>query len=771
MGEKWYSHPGKELVNHLERTRKIGLRVFKEKEKLNFPFTDDELELSISYMTFYHDIGKSTDYFQEYLRCKEIDVEYKEKIEKKNHALLSAIYASYRLSEDLTGKAKDILPHIVYLAVYKHHGNFTDLMHMAVITDKEFDILEEQWKKFHPECIGEKPAFTFSQIKSYYRDLDEEVETIENHMEYYFLLNFFFSILTYADKSEAIFHREMKSINTHEVFTSLVDNYKKEKFPNPGDSILNRSREEIYRLSAESIAREGNKASIFAINVPTGSGKTLTVLNTALKLLAQDSSLKRIIYAFPFTSIIDQAAGIMKDIFKINSLNHEDFLLVHHHLSEARIKINEEVYSGDRGQFIIENWEKPFILTTFWQFFNTLISNENQLLRKFHQLANSIIILDEIQSFPYEYWRLINRVLKAMTHLLNCKIILLTATMPMIFSGTEGEIIDLIDMEKKRGFFESFSRYRLSLVSDLKPLTVEELFTEVEPLLKEKEEKSFLFVFNTIKSSIEFYRLVSQTFPSENIIYLSANILPKERKERIALIKEGSGRKIVVSTQLIEAGVDIDLDIVYRDFSPLDSIVQSAGRCNRNSRDITGEVFVFSLKKEGARKKDSNYIYEQHSLLPTEKLFRQMNEFFESQLQGAVELYYRQVKETVSRERSEELLGNMELLEYEEISNNFQLIKQIPSELVFIERDDKAGQILKRFREIMEIQDRYQRKNEFLSIKQDFYNYTVSVRKKAGGDELGTFQEFGFFSIIPSHLVGEYYDEDIGYKEPQQVIF
>ncbi|MDQ1351783.1 MAG: CRISPR-associated endonuclease/helicase Cas3, partial [Acidobacteriota bacterium] len=476
-------------------------------------------------------------------------------------------------------------------------------------------------------------------------------------------------------------------------------------------------------------------------------------------------------YAFPFTSIIDQAAEIMKEIFTVNGLDHEKYLLVHHHLSEARITVDEEILSGEKGQFIIENWEKPFILTTFWQFFNTLISNENQMLRKFHHLADSIVILDEIQSFPYEYWKLINRVLKAMTRVLNCRIIFLTATMPMIFSAAEGEIFDLIDRDNKTRYFQSFSRYRLSLVNDLNNITVEELFALVREEISQKADKSFLIVFNTIKSSKDFFHLVAKAFPEETLVYLSTNILPVERKKRIAMIKQDKRRKIVVSTQLIEAGVDIDLDIVYRDFSPLDCIVQSAGRCNRNSRKENGEVYIFSLMKDGANKKDSNYIYAPLSLVPTEKLFRQVKTFSESDLLTAVEEYYRIVKEAISAGPSDELLKSIGHLEYEEIKEKFQLIKSIPSELVFIEKDEQAGRILGRFREIMELPDRFQRKNEFLTIKKEFYDYTLSVKVTNGGSVFPPYKELGHLSIIPRHQLADYYDENTGYKEPQQMIF
>ncbi|MCK4761867.1 MAG: CRISPR-associated helicase Cas3' [Candidatus Aminicenantes bacterium] len=796
----YYSHPGKELKQHLENVKKIGIDVFEKKSKLNFSYSKKDLSLSLSSMLFYHDIGKSSDYFQEYISSAINETPYKGKTDLKSHALISAVYASFKIHKRLTGRAKEILPVIVFACICKHHGNLGSLEDMTTITPKETRLLEKQWEKLHLEAVNEEKEFDFEEAEEFFYDLDEKVPSIQNSMENYLLLNFFFSILTYADKNDAIFDRAVQGGSFDGSLTGIVDNYKKQKFSssaNDKTTAINRTRNEIYELCGKSIniirdnAHKRNPPDdrageispkhesppscnrIFSINVPTGSGKTLTVIDTALKMIASDATLKRIIYALPFTSIIDQTAQIMKELFDLNNLDSREYLLVHHHLSEAEIAMSEDTFAGDKAQFIIENWEKPFILTTFWQFFNTLISNKNQLLRKFHNIADSVIILDEIQTLPYEYWKLVNETLKKLTWIFNCKIILLTATMPMIFSSSAGEITHLVDTEKREKYFKSFSRYQLQTIAGLNDITLEELFAIAREQIESQPDKSFLFVFNTIKSSRIFFEKVTANFSAREKIYLSTNILPADRKKRIEKIKKDKNRKIVVSTQLIEAGVDIDLDILYRDFAPLDSIVQAAGRCNRNNKQETGQVYLFSLKKQGAKRKDSNYIYEHHSLLPTVKLFEEIPAFKESDLLLAIDRYYRNVKEMISDKKSAELIKNIEFLEYDEIYSNFNLIEYMPTELIFIENDSAASQVLKKFTALLEIEDRWERRNEFLKIKRDFYNYTLSV-KSTGREErtgIANLEGFGCFSIINKDIAANFYDEQTGYYLPDQIIF
>lgn len=759
-----YSHPGIELKTHLEYVKIIGLEVFKSKTGLNLGVNNTDLEKALEIMLYFHDIGKTTTYFQTYLSSQIDDsVKYIDGSDLKSHALISACIVAYLVSQNITGKDKELLSTIAFIIIRKHHGDFDCLENMLAL-NLEYKNLEKQYQALQ--------IADFNLNLPDFKTIKKFIDTISwfdglKGMEHYFLLNFCFSILVYADKSIAVFNEDFK-IENFSLQENLIDVYKSCNFQ-PDDTELNRIRNEIYQKTVESLL-DIEKHKILAINVPTGAGKTLTVLNAAIKLLNKEPSLTRIIYALPFTSIIDQTAGTIENVFSTSNLNHEDYFLVHHHLSEVKIKLDEKYIEGDKAQLLIENWDKPLVLTTFWQFFNTLLTNDNRLLRKFHNIANSIIVLDEVQTISYQYWPLLNTILKDFADSFNCRILLLTATMPLIFTEEKNEIYNLIPKDMRDNYFKAFGRYRLSLVNDLKDIDQKELFQLAVKHIEREPQKQFLFVFNTVKSSRDFYKQIQDYFHNTETIYLSSAVLPLHRREKIEQIKKSKTTKIVVSTQLIEAGVDIDLDVVYRDFSPLDSIVQTSGRCNRNNSKTTGEVYIFSLKKENANKRDCNYIYAPVALKPTSDLLKEFGSFKENELLTAIDKYYLKIKDSMSNDSSTNIVNAVNSLNYPSIVKLFKLIEEQPTNLVFLEIDEKASNVLNIFRQIRLIEDRWQRKDEFLKIRKEFMNYCISVRYNPN-EKNSEFEESEGFKFIPNNIISSYYDYETGFQKPETLIF
>jgi CRISPR-associated endonuclease/helicase Cas3 len=273
----YYSHPEKELKEHLEGVKEIGMRAFHTKKNLGFSFDKEDLEKALFNTLYYHDIGKSTTYFQEYILSIAEEREYKGDQKLKTHALVSAAYASYKTFLSLEGKAKEILPVIVFSSIYKHHGNFTDLKDMVTVTDKELKLLQEQWKELKLESINETLDYQYEKVQSFLNgDLEDYLYEIPKEMEYYFLFNLFFSILTYADKNEAIFSRQLEQASLTPNLSDMIHHYKKVKFgQSTNDSPLNQVRNDIFNLCENQLKNELNKENrIFSINVPTGRGKT-----------------------------------------------------------------------------------------------------------------------------------------------------------------------------------------------------------------------------------------------------------------------------------------------------------------------------------------------------------------------------------------------------------------------------------------------------------------------------------------------------------------
>ncbi len=746
-----YSHPNKKLKDHLENVKDIGMYALSEKI-LSIP---KELKNTLEIILSYHDFAKSTLFFQDYLNSSINNEICKHSSKLTSHSLLSACLSAYKIYNSLQENNWSILG---FLAVKKHHGDLENLDKMIVVNKNDWRNLTIQWQNIECEFKEEAKNINFDKIKEIVDDFLWEKDELIGSIDTFLILNFIFSILIYSDKTEVVLGKPtfIKLPNNIENF---ITNYKSKTFSNKITNNLNKIREKAYQVAYENLQKIGAKP-ILSLNLPTGIGKTLNVLNIASNIYKHHKEIKRIIYALPFTSIIDQTEKIVKNIFEKNNENPDDFLIVHHHLAEAKIKNDENYIEGDKAEFLIENWDKPFILTTFWQLFNSIITNKNSQLRKFHNISNSVIILDEVQSIPYKYWQLIEIVLKKLTELFNCKVILMTATMPLIFD--ENELFPLIPPELRDEFFTKFSRYKISILNSLKDLTLEELIEIAINDIRQNRDKSFLFVFNTIKTSIKFYELLKENLPEKEFIYLSSNILPIERKKRIEKIVNNPQGKIIISTQVVEAGVDIDMDIVYRDFAPLDSIIQTAGRANRNNKKDISTVNIFKLKNENG-KYDYSYIYKGLPLNATNEIFQNVKVIEEKDILKLIKQYFQIIKENKSNNESAFIINAMEKLKFTDVSEKFKLIDEIPSFSMFIEINEEAGKLLNRFCEIMQIQDIFERKKEFLKIKSNFYQYVLSVKlSDSTKSYFQDLEEIGGIKIVRADLVKSIYDEYTG---------
>lgn len=767
------SHPNKFLIEHLQNVENIGIETFREKNT-NFYIPIENIESALRIALFYHDFAKSTQFFQEYLLASINKERLYGKSELTQHALLSALYASYLTHLEVK---ENKLSLAVFLAIKKHHNNLKNINDMLSISSSQFGMLQKQWENIiwdDFEKVNKKTNISFNGLKSFFwNDLSEmayqidlnnkKINESDPSFELYYLINLFFSILVYADKTDVILGKRFEADNFNIPISRLIGEYKNKNLQNLPTSDLNKIRNSAYIDIEQSMIKSLNNNNIFSINLPTGFGKTLISINCATYICEKTQS-RRIIYALPFTAIADQTADTVRKVFETSNIDPKEFLTVHHHLAEISINTDENSFEADKAQFLIENWEKPFIVTTFWQLFNALISGDNALLRKFHNLSNSVIILDEVQTLPYRYWNLIENLLKnLLIKYLNCKIIILTATMPMIFSKNSNSITSLVDIEKRKLYFSKFNRYIIKKINKLQQINQKELLERALKHLKDQPSKSFMFVFNTIKSSQEFYNLLIKHIKPDEIYYLSSRVLPIDRNEVIINIIKNSNKKILVSTQVIEAGMDIDFDIVYRDFAPLDNIVQTAGRCNRNNND-SGEVHLFNLVNEKG-KSYHTFIYKGLTLDITEKIFSEVETLEEKDLLDFIDKFYSQLEQRYSTQDSSKIIKNICLLEYESMTNDFKLIDEQATHLLFIEKDEIASQLLAKFKQIRENSDIFQRKKEFLEIKSKFFQYVISLPKFdiSTERELSSFKDIGNFKILEKELVKLFYDGKMGF--------
>lgn len=775
-----FSHPDKYLENHLNNVKEISLEYIEEIPLKNLPLTKEQLKKLVQIITLSHDIGKSTNYFQEYLLKGE------EKGGKETrHSLLSSFIAYYITQkvfskENIDENLKVLLPIFSFLTVKRHHGDFTDILSEVVILDDEKELLQKQVEsiddsKFNilinnlkdpdfNELTKEKLLEIIEKVPEDLKKYKIKIRALKNYksVDFYLFNNLIFSLLIDGDKTEVTVGKPKRKIL--EIPHIIVDNYKKnlkiEKTP------INELREKAYQ---EVLNKNINlEDKIYSLNLPTGLGKTFTSVAFALKLREEirkkEGYTPRIIYSLPFLSIIEQNADVIEKVLK-NYYGEIDtaILLKHHHLSDLYYKIDDREIEPDEAKILIEGWNSEIIITTFVQLFHTLISNKNSTLRKLHRICGSIIILDEIQSIPTKYWLLLREIFTKLIEKYNCYIIFSTATQPLIFKPKE--MIPLVNAED---YFIKLNR------TILKPNIHERLFLdEFSEKIKIETNKSYMFILNTIRSAQNFYYLLKEKL-KEEIIYLSSHITPKERLERINRIKNNEAR-IVITTQLVEAGVDIDLDVVYRDVAPLDSINQSAGRCNRNWNKDIGEVYIYSLKDD--RRDYSSYIYDRILLDVTKDVLKKREHIPEIDFINYINDYFYEINERKTQDISKNLLEAIYSLRYagwaenEEDKNvgieDFKLIEDdIPKMDVFIELNEEAEYLWKRYCELKEITDIFERRLEFQKIKADFYKYVISIPIKAENIPPIVYG----FGYVSKNNLSDFYDPITGYKIKSETI-
>jgi len=768
---KLYSHPGRLLEDHLIGVARLSELFCQDKLLPNQSILKEITKI----IALSHDLGKATSFFQDYLNADDKDKERLKNQEETHHSLFSAVCAYFLVKDQLGKNGGEVgyYPFFAFEAVKRHHGNLRDVTDEAIFDDKDEKVLADQLESIsEPKFFvlarrlfeaGLPVVLTKTVISQWIGNISKELRLYKRSFRKiagvaynYLWLNLIYSILIDADKSDVVIRDHSFFLRNPDIIPAdLVDIFKLKKTFD--DSPINSLRESAYK---EALCQEINlDKKIYSINLPTGLGKTLLSLSFAMKLreCVQRStggkSIPRIIYALPFLSIIEQNADVIETILETCGIKpYSDILLKHHHLSEIFYKKGEnEELESDSAKILIEGWNSEIIVTTFIQLFHSVISNRNKSLRKFHRFNGAIIILDEIQAIPIKYWLLINKVFRLLTDNLNAYILFVTATEPIIIE--KKEMVSLVEGNK---YFQKMDRVVIKQMLQ-EDMTLEDLLSSIEI----QKGKRYLFIFNTINSAKQFYNLIRKKY--EDATFLSTHIVPKERLQRIADIKSGK-YKIVATTQLVEAGVDIDFDVVIRDIAPLDSINQASGRCNRNGQR-EGTVYVVSLKNENGRKYAS-FIYDPVLLDITKNILKDHTEIRERQFLELINKYYQDTKAKKTQAISRQMLEAILKLRYDSTDkdkisiSDFRLIEENYSKKdVFVEVDEEAKSVWKKYVNLNHTKYLFERKRAFDAIKADFYKYVISVPERTKNIP----PEAGFLCHVDSNNLPEYYDRMTGF--------
>lgn len=359
--------------------------------------------------------------------------------------------------------------------------------------------------------------------------------------------------------------------------TPIFEKFMTDKQATASVTPVNQLRSEVLR---QCIHKASLAPGFFSLTVPTGGGKTLSSMAFAINH-ARVHDKRRIIYVIPYTSIIEQTADQFRQIFADD--------VVEHHSNVVHQDKDEE---NDHLRLAAENWDAPIIVTTSVQFFESLFASRTSRCRKLHNVVNSVVILDEVQLLPPDFLNPILEALKELQKNYGVTVVFCTATQPALgphqstgfdFKGVPG-IVEIMD--DPAGLHASLKRTIIRIMGDLAPVSWDVLTEEV------KQHDSALCIVNRRDDA----RTLWEKMP-KGTIHLSALMCGAHRAQKIAEIKERLRSGIptrVISTQLVEAGVDVDFPVVYRAAAGLDSIAQAAGRCNREGLREKGEVFVYT---------------------------------------------------------------------------------------------------------------------------------------------------------------------------------
>lgn len=614
---KYYSHPGKLLKVHLENVVLSSKR-----------FTSSRAAKLVS---LFHDIGKVNPNFQQKLDglCpKGYD----------HHAYLSAYVFFLSLIRNSSifqipqgFNRKNYLISLITI-VAKHHGDLPNMMPNngnSILSDYEVvnlyafldktDIPLDEIISELIELLGIKTTeFTSLESLETQRVRNTFAELVTNKpneykvaLPFYLEIQSIFSALIKADKSDAgdmvsTIDKEAEDLESFShIYPSMLQHYLDDL---NSQTLLNVERTKIRQESINSI-RKGLKdgKQIFELTAPTGSGKTLMLLSLASEIIKAKGA-KRIIYGLPFLSITEQVESEVLKILKGYEyfVQRIDSKSTNTRFDDIQKELDENpseklLHELEALEFQEDTFGYPFIITTFVRIFETLLGNKNHELMKLPNFSNCVFLLDEIQSLPPRLYGFFVAYLDKFCKLTGSFAIVSTATQPVLrLPGDNKEAKDFfLDYEQpfkllSLSHYENpvFNRYTVEVQKSI--IDIEQLGHQVL-----QEEKSVLVILNTIQDTKDLYNFITGNMDDTNVLLLNTHFTPRDRSLKVYLAKRKlrQGDKVIlISTQLIEAGVDIDFPVLYRDFATISSIVQSAGRCNRNGKNAgKGKVVVVRL--------------------------------------------------------------------------------------------------------------------------------------------------------------------------------
>lgn len=631
-------------------------------------------KLNCSHLGYYaglwHDLGKYNPEFQDYLqRCEQANrISARTPLKSVPHAVQGAMLAA------------SVFEPLAYL-IYGHHAGLPDPSQLKnSLNNPKFSAsFEAVCQDAAAEGISLMPTHDLYQA-----GLPEAEDTLGWEL----FLRLLFSCLVDADylDTERHFDLEQAELREHSITVDrlwpLLEQSQHALMAGVKDknTVVNQVRAEVY----DRCVKEASQApGIFRLCVPTGGGKTRSGLAFALRHAALHN-LDRVIVAIPYTSIIEQTAGVYREIFE--SLGSRA-VLEHHSATQfegerqqdSENQTRDKVYEEDaRKEFAAarlatQNWDAALVVTTTVQLFESLFARKPSRCRKLHNLVGSVIVLDEVQTLPVALLEPILSVLRALVERYRVSVVLCTATQPAFEGETpylkvfpEGSVRDIVPRNRARKHFQQLSRVSYDIPASTESWDWKRLASD----LTERGHQSALIILNTRKDALDVLNTLSAV-EHENIFHLSTLLCGVHRRRVLEEVRQRlhSDRPcLLVSTQVVEAGVDLDFPLVYRAIGPLDRIVQAAGRCNREgTMSDKGEVIIF--RPAEGRQPLGEYreaVDTAQLLLERDDIDLHNPEIFEN--------YFRLLYQTADIKLGEEIQQYRSKLKYPKVAELFRLI-------------------------------------------------------------------------------------------------
>lgn len=663
-----------------------------------------------------HDKGKERFAFQQYIRrVNGLPVTDCHVYKDHTHAFVGGI-----LSRKLMGEG---VLNLLSNQIVSHHSGLHDYGELETVLSE---------KQLPEEIDCSKPEINKALLVKELRESPFAAQKVDMR-HFHHLSRMLFSCLVDADRLDTEHFMDRQTWEKRGCSVTLADllpkleTYIENLQSGAADTEVNRIRRKVMEQCRKMSLQE---RGFYSLTVPTGGGKTLSSLLWAVKH-AVHNGMRRVIIAIPYTSIIVQTAGLLKKIF-----GEENVLEHHSNFNPDEIQ-QEEI--REKVKLATENWDYPVIVTTNVQLFESMFSNRTSACRKLHNIVNSVIILDEVQTLPTGFLQPIVDAMKAYQQLFGISMLFTTASQPVLSGLIEGanpkvrfEGIDKITEIIPADFALHDKLRRVELKIDSAGSTYDEVAARLS------QHDKVLCIVNTRKDAKELY----DRLPDDGVkLHLSRMMCPmhiRETIERIKnLLREETQKTVrVIATQLVEAGVDIDFPVVFRQEAGLDSILQAAGRCNREGKIRQGHTFVFSLAAEKRVPFGSMAAANNARLnLPAG------SDWFAP---SVMEAYFRQLysrTETFDQADIRHFLYKPGELCFEQAADKFRLI------------DDNGINVIVNWRESMDLVAELKTSGCTYSLMKQLAKYTVGVRQR-------DFKQLKQFGAVEEVLEGIYFLPD-----------